>query len=207
MLIVACLHFPILLLAYSLHACMLIVACLHAHCCMLACSLHACVPILTLRACRVSVCMCKCQCRSVRVCSANVVEVSVCKRKCRSVSVQGIFRKNPSQCFREKVIFLGTSLGSKNHSKNRSRHRGPPQFKNMCGHTCLQGMANNCSRRCKTMETQRYAKPLSRTRGNNRNLHYFSPGGKILPTKRPPFWGPKTDPKRGPSRPDTSKSN
>ena len=69
--------------------------------CVLACSLHACVPILTLRACRVSVCMCKCQCRSVSVCSANVVEVSVCKRKCRSVSVQGIFRKNPSQCFRE----------------------------------------------------------------------------------------------------------
>ena len=71
----------------------------------------------------------------------------------------------------------------------------------MCGHTCLQGVANNCSRRCKTMETQRYAKPLSRTRGNNRNLHYFSPGGKILPTKRPPFWGPKTDPKTGAKSP------
>ena len=113
------------------------------------------------------------------------------------------------------MIFLGTSLGSKNHSKNRSRHRGPPQFKNMRGHTCLQGVANNCSRRCKTMETQRYAKPLSRTRGNNRNLHYFSLGGKILPTKRPgakspghkqiklrlnewtPFWCPFLDPKTG----------
>ena len=72
---------------------------------MLACSKHACVPIaciLTLRACRVSVCMCKCPCRSVSVCTANVVEVSVCKCKCRSVSVQGIFRKNPSQFFREK---------------------------------------------------------------------------------------------------------
>ena len=72
---------------------------------MLACSKHACVPItciLTLRACRVSVCMCKCQCRSVSVCSATVVEVSVCKCKCRSVSVQRVFRKNPSQCFREK---------------------------------------------------------------------------------------------------------
>ena len=101
----------------------------------------------------------------------------------------------------KKVIFLGTSLGSKNHSKNRSRHRGPPQFKNMRGHTCLQGVAHNCSRRCKTMETQRYAKPLSRTRGNNRNLHYLSPGGKILPTKRPPFWGPKTDPKTGAKSP------
>ena len=27
----------------------------------------------------------------------------MCKCKCRSVSVQGIFRKNPSQCFREKA--------------------------------------------------------------------------------------------------------
>ena len=50
----------------------------------------------------VEVSVCKCKCRSVSVCSANVVEVSVCKCKCRSVSVQGIFRKNPSQCFREK---------------------------------------------------------------------------------------------------------
>ena len=31
------------------------------------------------------------------------MEVSVCKCKCRSVSVQGIFRKNPSQCFREQT--------------------------------------------------------------------------------------------------------
>ena len=36
-----------------------------------------------------------CQCVSVSV------EVSVCKSKCRSVRVQGVFRKNPSQCFRE----------------------------------------------------------------------------------------------------------
>ena len=32
----------------------------------------------------------------------GVVKVSMCKCKCRSVSVQRIFRKNPSQCFREK---------------------------------------------------------------------------------------------------------
>ena len=116
--------------------------------------------------------------------------------------------------------------------------------------------------RVRTMETQRYAKLLSRTCGNNRNLRYFSPGGKkicrqngpqhpanmwvlelgknvrrawrtiargaanhgnpavcktsvaylrkqaqlalffarrqkILPTKRPPFWSPETDPKTG----------
>ena len=44
---------------------------------------------------------------------------------------------------------------------------------------------------------QRYAKLLSRTCGNNRNLRYFSPGGKNFADKRPPFWGPETDPKTG----------
>ena len=39
---------------------------------------------------------------------------------------------------------------------------------------------------------QRRAKLLSRTCGNNRNLHYFSPGGKKIADKRPPFWGPET---------------
>ena len=37
------------------------------------------------------------------------------------------------------------------------------QFKNMCGHKCSQGVENKCSRRCKTMEIQRYEKLLSRT--------------------------------------------
>ena len=40
-------------------------------------------------------------------------------------------------------------------------------------------------------------KLLSRTCGNNRNLHYFSPDGKNFADKRPPFWGPKTDAKTG----------
>ena len=100
----------------------------------------------------------------------------------------------------EKSDFSGHQFGVQKPQQKPVSPEGP-QFKNMCGHTCLQGMANNRSRRCKTMETQRYAKPLSRTRGNNRNLNYFSPGGKILPTKRPPFWGPKTDPKTGAKSP------
>ena len=44
---------------------------------------------------------------------------------------------------------------------------------------------------------QRYAKLLSRTCGNNRNLHYFSTGGKNFADKRRPFWGPETDPTTG----------
>ena len=43
----------------------------------------------------------------------------------------------------------------------------------------------------------RYAKLLSRTCGNNRNLHYFSPDGRNFADKRRPFWGPETDPKTG----------
>ena len=48
----------------------------------------------------------------------------------------------PSQVFQtfcsfkgsKKVIFLDTSLGSKNPSKNRPRQRGPPQFTKGTGH-------------------------------------------------------------------------
>ena len=81
-------------------------------------------------------------------------------------------------------------------------------FKNMCGHKRSQGVENNCSRRCETMETQRYAKLPSRTCGNSRNLHYFSPGGKKFCRQNGPRFGvQKRTPKRGPSRPDTSKSN
>ena len=123
------------------------------------------------------------------------------------------------------MIFVGTSLGSKNHSKNRSRHRGPPQFKSMCGHTCLQGVANNCSWRCKIMETQRYAKPVVYRRKQSK-LALFLPGGKNFADKTTPvlgsvfghqngakspghkqiklrlnewtpFWGPFLDPKTG----------
>ena len=106
-----------MLIACSLHACVPIT-------CTLACSLHACVPI----ACSVSVCMCKCQCRSVSVCSANVVEVSVCKCTCRSVSVQGIFRKNPSQCFREKDMFSSQPhcIGSRSCSAQQAPLRPHP---------------------------------------------------------------------------------
>ena len=42
---------------------------------------------------------------------------------------------------------------------------------------------------------QRYATLLSRTCGNNRNLHYFSTGGKILPTNGPRFGVQKRTPK------------
>ena len=34
-------------------------------------------------------------------------------------------------------------------------------------------------------------------RKQSKLLHYFSPGGKNFADKRPPFWGPETDPKTG----------
>ena len=105
------------------------------------------------------------------------------------------------------VLFLILQAGSNglqpnSKRKKRKKLRNTPirQFKNMCGHECSQGV----ERRCKTMEHPAVAKPLSRARGNNRNLHYFSPGGM---TKTVPVLGPETDPTGGPSRPDASKSS
>ena len=113
-------------LVFHTHTCLLI-ACLHAQC-MLAYPSYPSLAYLHLHTLTlayfalgcfhsspytvVEVSVCKCKCRSVSVCSANVVEVSVCKCKCRSVSVQGIFRKNPSQCFREKPI-VGANASSR----------------------------------------------------------------------------------------------
>ena len=57
------------------------------------------------------------------------------------------------------MIFSGHQFGvQKTLAKNRPRHRGPPQFKNMCGHKCSTGVENKCLRRCKTMEKQRHGK-------------------------------------------------
>ena len=103
----------------------------------------------------------------------------------------------------KKVIFVGTSLGSKNHSKNRSRHRGPPQFKSMCGHTCLQGAAKNCSRRCKIMETQRYAKPVAYPRKQSNLALFF----KKFADKTTPVLGSVFGPQNGGQVARTSKSN
>ena len=55
------------------------------------------------------------------MCVCVSVEVSVCKCKCRSVSVQGIFRKNPSQCFRELTLQVSqTSVSYETSSKSHT---------------------------------------------------------------------------------------
>ena len=63
----------------------------------------------------------------------------------------------------------------------------------MCGHKCSQGVENKYSRRCRTMETQR----LSRTRGNNRNLCFFSLGDNNFADKTAPVLGSKNGPQNG----------
>ena len=81
---------------------------------------------------------------------------------------------------------------------------------NIYGHTCScsrTGVGINVRRTWRTIaggaakpwepSGPRYAKLLSRTCGNNRNLHYFSPDGRNFADKRHPFWGPETDPKTG----------
>ena len=83
-------------------------------------------------------------------------------------------------------------------------------FKNMCGHKRSQGVENNCSRRCKTMGTQWHSGMRNFCRVPAETIEtctIFRPAAKILPTNGPRFGVQKRTPKRGPSRPDTSKSN
>ena len=88
----------------------------------------------------------------------------------------------PSQVFQtfcsskgsKKVIFLDTSLKSKNPSENRSRHGGPPQFKNTCGHKYSQGVENKCLRRCKTMEKQRRKTSVAYVQKESKLLLFFA---------------------------------
>ena len=92
----------------------------------------------------------------------------------------------------------------------QGRQSGPPQFKNMCGHKRSQGVENNCSRRCKTMGTQWRSGMRNFCRVPAETIEtctIFRPAAKNLPTNGPRLGVQKRTPKRGPSRPDTSKSN
>ena len=92
----------------------------------------------------------------------------------------------------------------------QGRQSGPPQFKNMCGHKRSQGVENNCSRRCKTMGTQWHSGMRNFCRVPAETIEtctIFRPAAKNLPTNGPRLGVQKRTPKRGPSRPDTSKSN
>ena len=94
--------------------------------------------------------------------------------------------------------FFWTSLGSKNPSKNRSRHRGPPlPSSRTCVDINVRRVWRTCSRCCNTLETKRYGKLLSRTCRNNRNLHYFSPGGKNFADKTAPVLVSRNGPQNG----------
>ena len=76
-------------------------------------------------------------------------------------------------------------------------------FKSMCGHTCLQGVAKNCSRRCKIMETQRYAKPAAYPRKQSKLALFF----KKFADKTTPVLGSVFGPQNGGQVARTSKSN
>ena len=65
-------------------------------------------------------------------------------------------------------------------------------FKNMCGHTCSQGVENKCLRRCKTMGPS-----VSRTCRNNRNSCYFSPGDQNFADQTAPVLGSRNGPQNG----------
>ena len=79
------------MLVFHTHTCLLI-ACLYTHCVLAYSPLHIMLAYLHLHTLTLAYFALGCF-RSSSVC--------VFKCKCRSVSVQRIFRKNPSQCFRE----------------------------------------------------------------------------------------------------------
>ena len=92
-------------------------------------------------------------------------------------------------------------LGSKNHSKNRSRHsRASPVQEHVRtymlagrGEQLLVALQNHGNPAvCKTCRVPAEA---------IETCTIFCPAAKILPTKRPPFWGPFLDPKTGAKSP------
>ena len=69
----------------------------------------------------------------------------------------------------------------------------------MCGHKRLQGVENNCSRRCEAMETQWPSgmQNFAYLQKESKVAVFFCPAAKILPTIWPPFRGPEMDLKTG----------
>ena len=102
---------------------------------------------------------------------------------------------------RAKILSTdGPKTKRQKRSGFQGRQSGPPQFKNMCGHKRSQGVENNCSRRYKTMGTQWPSGMQNFCRVPAETIEtctIFRPAAKKFADKRPPFWGPETDPKTG----------
>ena len=90
---------------------------------------------------------------------------------------------SPSRNGKKAIFFVG---------ENWSRHRGPPQFKSMCGdmHACRawRTIARSAAKSWNPSGMQN----LSHPRKQSKLALIFCPAAKILPTKRPPFLDPKT---------------
>ena len=105
---------------------------------------------------------------------------------------------------RAKILSIdGPKTQRQKRSEFRGRQSGPPQFKNVCGHKRSQGVENNCSRRCKTMETQWSSGPavcktsVAYLRKQSKLALFFARPQNFADKKRLPFWRPETDPKMG----------
>ena len=97
---------------------------------------------------------------------------------------------------RAKILSIdGPKTKRQKRSEFQGRQSGPPHFKNVCGRKRSQGVENNCSRRCKTMESG--MQNFCRVPAETLETCTIFRAAKILPTKRPPFWRPETDPKTG----------
>ena len=89
------------MLVFHTHTCLLI-ACLYTHCVLAYSPLHIMLAYLPLHIMLAYLHLHTLTLAYFALGCFRSSSVCVCKCKCRSVSVQRIFRKNPSQCFREK---------------------------------------------------------------------------------------------------------
>ena len=105
----------------------------------------------------------------------------------RKIARGSIVSAGTRQKFSMPLLFHGTGTCSPRPA-NIYGHNVLELFKNRCGHKRSQGVENNCSRRCKTMEPSGPAVCKTSVAGKQSAL--FSPDGKNFADKRPPFWGP-----------------
>ena len=100
------------MLVFHTHTCLLI-ACLYTHCVLAYSPLHIMLAYLPLHITLAYLHLHTLTLAYFALGCFRSSSVCVCKCKCRSVSVQRIFRKNPSQCFREKkkehCVWMGTN--------------------------------------------------------------------------------------------------
>ena len=100
----------------------------------------------------------------------------------------------------EKSDFCGHQFGVQKPQQKPVSPQRASQFKSMCGHTCLQGVANNCSWRCQNHGNPAVCKTC-RVPAETIETCTILPGGKNFADKTTPVLGSVLDTKTGAKSP------